>query len=146
MVLMGMKSMPEAIRQRITSLFERTAKKAQAEEAEHMERVRRRLGLAKIKNTKAFNLFKRLVEFKEKTLRFMTNFNIPFDNNGSEQDIRNGKVKQKISGCIRSKKGAKGIAGCEVISHQRESRGRMFLKLCFIAMKNYRDHPLLGAE
>ena len=37
----------------------------------------------------------------------MTNFDIPFDNNGSEQDIRNGKIKQKISRCISSEKGAK---------------------------------------
>ncbi len=96
--------MPEVIRQRIASLFERTARKAQAEEAEHMERVRQRLGRDKVKNTKAFNLFKRLVEFKEETLRFMSNLNTPFDNNGSEQDIRNGKVKQKISSCIRSEK------------------------------------------
>ena len=86
-----------------------------------MERIRQRQGRDKVKNTKAFNLFKRLVEFKEETLRFMTNLNIPFDNNGSEQDIRNGKVKQKNIGL-----------------YQKQERSEMVLpdtKLCFIGEK-----------
>ena len=142
----GMKAMPEPIYQRISSLFERTAKRARAEEAEYMERVRQRLGRGKVKNTKAFNLFKRLMEFKNETLRFMTDFNIPFDNNGSEQDIRNGKVKQKISGCIRSKEGAKWY--CRIRSYISSARkqGHNVFEALLIAMKNYCGHPLLGAE
>ncbi len=50
-----MNAMPESIRQRIDSLFDRTAKLAQSKEAEYMERRRQRLGLNKTKNTKAFN-------------------------------------------------------------------------------------------
>ena len=142
----GMEAMPEAIRQRIASLFERTARRAQAEEAEYMERVRQRQGNKKVKNTKAFNLFKRLVEFKEETLRFMTDLTIPFDNNGSEQDIRNGKVKQKISGCIRSKKGAKWY--CRIRSYVSSARkqGQNVFEALLIAMKNYENQSLLGAE
>ena len=45
--------MPESIRQRIDSLFERTAKLAHRKEAEYMERRRKRLALDKTKNTKA---------------------------------------------------------------------------------------------
>ena len=142
----GMEAMPEAIRQRIASLFERTARKAQAAEAEYMERVRQRQGNHKVKNTKAFNLFKRLVKFKEETLRFMSDFTIPFDNNGSEQDIRNGKVKQKISGCIRSKKGAKWY--CRIRSYVSSARkqGQNVFEALLIAMKNYENQSLLGAE
>ncbi len=142
----GMQAMPEIIRQRIDSLFEQTARRAQAEEAAYMERVRQRQGCDKVKNTKAFNLFKRLVEYKEETLRFMTNFDIPFDNNGSEQDIRNGKVKQKISGCIRSEKGAKWY--CRIRSYVSSARkqGQNVFEALLIAMRNYDNHPLLGAE
>ena len=142
----GMEAMPESIRQRIVLLFEQTAKKAQTEEAEYMERLRQRRGDDKVKNTKAFNLFKRLVEFKEETLRFMTDFRIPFDNNGSEQDIRNGKVKQKISGCIRSKKGAKWY--CRIRSYVSSARkqGQNVFEALLIAMKNYENQSLLGAE
>ena len=111
-----------------------------------MERLRQRQGDDKVKNTKAFNLFKRLVEFKEETLRFMTDFRIPFDNNGSEQDIRNGKVKQKISGCIRSKKGAKWY--CRIRSYVSSARkqGQNVFEALLIAMKNYENQSLLGAE
>ena len=142
----GMEAMPEVIRQRIASLFERTAKRAQAEEAEYMERVRQRQGHDKVKNTKAFNLFKRLVEFKEETLRFMTDLTIPFDNNGSEQDIRNGKVKQKISGCIRSKKGAKWYGRIRSYISSARKQGQNVFEALLIAMKNYANQSLLGAE
>jgi hypothetical protein len=37
---------------------------------------------------------------------FLTDKNVPYENNGSERGVRNIKVKQKVSGCFRTDDGA----------------------------------------
>jgi transposase len=49
----------------------------------------------------------RLLDRQDDYLRFTTDWRIPPDNNGSERDIRMIKLRQKVSGCLRTLTGAK---------------------------------------
>jgi transposase len=52
-------------------------------------------------------LARRLLDRLDDYLRFTRDFSVPPDNNGSERDIRMTKLKQKVSGCLRTLTGAR---------------------------------------
>lgn len=55
---------------------------------------------------KANKLYRRLKKYKNNHLYFIKDFDVPFDNNLSERDLRCFKNKTKISGGFRTMKGA----------------------------------------
>lgn len=60
-------------------------------------------------------VLKRLVKYKKNYLNFIQDFELPFDNNLSERDLRPVKTKKKISGCHRTFEGLKDYCNIRTI-------------------------------
>ncbi|MGO9772156.1 MAG: IS66 family transposase [Roseiarcus sp.] len=74
------------------------------------------------------NLLERLKTFKTETLRFLTDFDVPFTNNLAEQDLRMMKVKMKISGSFRTLDGARTFARLRSVVSTARKQGANILK------------------
>ena len=80
----------------------------------------------------AHNLWERLKKHETAVLLFAKNSHIPFTNNRAERDLRMSKVKQKVSGCFRTKKYAD--AYCRISSYLQTMANKGYNPLVAIQM------------
>jgi transposase len=93
----------------------------------------------RVKQTKAKNLLDRLERDAASFLLFMSDFRVPFTNNGSEQDLRMVKVQQKISGTFRSQTGP--VAFCRIRGYF-STLAKQGYRLCLVARQIFAGVPL----
>ena len=69
----------------------------------------------RVAKSDAHNLWERMKKYESAVLLFATNPDVAFTNNRAERDLRMSKVKQKVSGCFRTRKCAE--AYCRISSY-----------------------------
>lgn len=88
-------------------------------------------------------LARRLRDRQDDYLRFATDWRIPPDNNGSERDIRMIKLRQKISGCLRTLTGATQFCAIRSYLSTAHKHGKHFFEVLVMLAKG---HPWLPAN
>lgn len=106
--------------ERIESLYDQILKRGETEW--HQGKVRPKVGRkGRQPKSPGANLGQRFLSHKPAILRFLHDAQVPFSNNLAERDLRMSKVKQKVSGSMRTEEGARQFARAQgVISTLRK--------------------------
>ena len=76
----------------------------------------------------AKNLKKSLIKHQDKLWHYIEQKSVPATNNSSEQALRNVKVKQKISTCMRTLRGAQIFCKLRSIAETCRKQGKSFFR------------------
>jgi len=90
---------------------------------------------------KANAFVERVARLKEEVSLFFRFFDVPFDNNQAERDLRHAKVKMKVSGCFRTEEGAELFAKFHSFISTAKKRGRTALQALELLFQN---RPMLA--
>uniref|UniRef100_UPI003AF83475 IS66 family transposase n=7 Tax=Thiolapillus sp. TaxID=2017437 RepID=UPI003AF83475 len=86
----------------------------------------------RVAKSDAHNLWERLKKHETAVLLFARLSHVPFTNNRAERDLRMSKVKQKVSGCFRTRKYAE--AYCRISSYLQTMANQGYNPLVAIQM------------
>ena len=75
------------------------------------------------KRRKAHNLALRFQHYKDMVLLFLHDLSVPFTNNEAEQGLRIPKVREKVSGCFRTKKGVENYCILRSVTETGRKQG-----------------------
>lgn len=125
------KKRKELIEQNITEF---TSEKLIEYEKEYDEIVQRGIEQnqkteSKYLRDKESAVLKRLMKYKENYLNFLKDFELPFDDNLSERDLRAAKIKKKVSGCHRSFEGLKAYSNIRTMIGTCIKQGKSYFEL-----------------
>ena len=133
----GASSLPPKVIEHLTATYHQLIEAGLAAQPPPPLPVPKRRG--RVKQTPAKNLLDRLERDAQAVLRFMSDFRVPFTNNGSEQDLRMMKVQQKISGTFRSDTGP--LAFCRIRGYF-STMAKQGHRLCMVARQLFAGVPL----
>jgi transposase len=81
-------------------------------------------------------LARRLLDRQDDYLRFTRDWRVPPDNNGCERDIRMTKLKQKVSGCLRTLTGARQFCAIRSYLSTAAKHGLSFFDVLVMLTEN----------
>ena len=92
----------------------------------------------------ARRLVERLERYRDEVCLFFTNFVVPFDNNQAERDLRPVKTKMKVSGVMRTERGAEAYVTIRSFISTAKKHGKNILDALRLAFAGRTREAIWG--